>query len=94
MTMLASEEVGPRPALELRLPPPDIDLSMYVLAAVDEHLAMLQSVRRALTTSRKIEPGTRWAAAEISVSSALRYADEMTRALRLAAGHRNAADLR
>lgn len=85
MTVLAPEDPGrgkPRP--ETRLPAPEVDLSTYVLAAVDEHLATLQSVRRQLAATRKVDPGTCWNAAENSVSSARRYAEEMAQALRLA----------
>ena len=83
MAVLAPQDPGPRPKVETPFPTPEVDVSAYVLAAVDDHLAMMKSVRHQLATCRKIEPGTRWTAAATSVSSARRYAEEMTRALRL-----------
>jgi len=85
MTVLAPEDPGRgQPTAGIHLPAPEVDLSTYVLAAVDAHLATLQSVRSQLAATRKIDPGTCWSAAESSVSSARRYAEEISQALRLA----------
>jgi hypothetical protein len=84
MTVLAQGDPGRgRTRPEPRVPAPEVDLSTYVLAVVDEHLAILQSVRSQLAATRKVDPGTCWHAAESSVTSARRYAEEITHALRL-----------
>ena len=84
MTLSIREGSGSQPRFEPPLPMPEVDLSVYVLAAVDRHLAALQAVRHQLVMSRAVEPGACWNAAALSVSAAQRYADEVARALRLA----------
>ncbi|MEU7907653.1 hypothetical protein [Actinoplanes sp. NPDC049118] len=66
-------------------PTPDVDLSVYVLAAVDEHLATFQRIRAMLRTGCTIDAGDRRALAVDSVAVAARYAAAMSKALDLAA---------
>lgn len=66
-------------------PTPDVDLSVYVLAAVDEHLATFQRIRDLLRAGCTIDAGDRRALAADSVAVAARYASAMSKALDLAA---------
>ena len=83
--VLVSTHEGPgsQSRFEPPLPVPEVDVAGFVLAAVDQHLAVLEGVRRQLAMPRAIEPGACWHAAALSVSEARRYADEVARALRL-----------
>ena len=81
MTSLTNHDPGSSSRLGQRGPVPEADLSAYVLAAVDEHLAALAAIRRQLVMSRPVEPGARWNAAALSVLSARRYADDVASAL-------------
>lgn len=86
--MTSSVRVDPSPPSRARPPRrpaavPEADLSSYVLAALDEHLAVLHAIRDQLTTARPIHPGARRAAAAHSVAAARDYADEVARALNL-----------
>ncbi|GID93770.1 hypothetical protein ACFQFC_07020 [Amorphoplanes digitatis] len=62
-------------------PTPDVDLSVYVLAAVDEHLATFQRIRELLRAGCTIDAGERRALAVDSVAVAARYAATMGKAL-------------
>ncbi|MET0424995.1 MAG: hypothetical protein ABW046_14015, partial [Actinoplanes sp.] len=60
---------------------PDVDLLVYVLQAVDEHLAALQQIRTELKAGRPIGPGGRLALALESVEVAAQFVEKMNRAL-------------
>jgi hypothetical protein len=62
-------------------PTPDVDLSVYVLAAIDEHLAGFQRIRDLLRAGCTIGAGERRALAADSVALAARYASAMSKAL-------------
>ncbi|MET8151675.1 hypothetical protein ACIBSW_38205 [Actinoplanes sp. NPDC049668] len=66
-------------------PTPDVDLSVYVLAAVDEHLATFARIREMLRAGCTIDAGERRALAVDSAAVAARYAATMSKALDLAA---------
>lgn len=65
----------------LSKPTPELDLSAFVLAAVDDHLAVLQHLRNRLRAGRSIGPGGRRALALASVAAAGEFVATMNRAL-------------
>jgi len=60
---------------------PDVDLLIYVLRAVDDHLAALQQIRTELRAGRPTGPGGRLALALESVEVAGQFVEKMNRAL-------------
>ncbi len=83
MTSSIHTDQQPGPAAGSPALLPEADLPSYVLAIIDDHLAVLHAVRDQLTTARAIRPGTRRDAAAYSVAAARRYAEDMARALSL-----------
>jgi hypothetical protein len=59
----------------------EIDLSAYVLALLDEHVAAMRAVRDRMRVGGTISPGERYAIALDSVTIAESYAARLTRAL-------------
>ena len=64
-------------------PAPHVDLSVYVLAAVDEHLATFQRIRDLLSAGIPVDAGDRRALAADSIAAAARYVATMSSALDL-----------
>jgi hypothetical protein len=64
-------------------PEPDVDLSVFVLAAVDDHLADFQRIRDLLSSGGPVDAGGRRALAVHSAALAGRYAARMSSALDL-----------
>jgi hypothetical protein len=54
---------------------PQVDVHVSVLAALDQHLAMLQGIRTELTAVRATAPGTRLDLISDSALSARQYVD-------------------
>jgi hypothetical protein len=63
----------------------EADVSAYVLAALDEHLAVLSRIRDGMRVGGTVSPGTRRALALDGVAHATRFADAVGRALGAAA---------
>lgn len=68
------------------VPAPDVDLSVYVLAVVDEHLAAVQRIRDLLGAGMPVDAGDRRALAVDSIALAARYVATMSNALDLTSG--------
>jgi hypothetical protein len=64
-------------------PQPDVDLSVFVLDAVDEHLANFQRIRNLLSAGGPVDAGGRRALAVHSAALAGRYAARMSGVLDL-----------
>lgn len=62
-------------------PAPDVDLSVYVLVALDDHLADLQRVRDRLRANRSFDLGGRRALVLEGVASADRFTSAVRHAI-------------
>lgn len=68
--------------MEMRsVPAPAVDLSVFVLAAVDDHIAVFQRIRDRLDPGCLIAAGDRQSLAAASVAAATQYVLQMSSAL-------------
>ncbi|WP_148307967.1 hypothetical protein [Actinoplanes friuliensis] len=65
------------------LPAPAVDLSVFVLATVDDHIAAFERIRGHLSAGRPIGAGHRLTLAADSVALAAQYVSRMSSALEL-----------